>query len=294
MSTVTVAPVKKSVWRDFVNAHPLLVYFVMAYTLAWIAISPLVLGADGLKLLPGRNHSVIFLTLGAFAGPTLSAWFVTYVTRGKIGILNLLRGYVRWRVGIPWYAVSLLGFPLTYLLATGLVAGGSSLQTVIQHWPLLFTVYLTTLATNLVQVTLWEEPGWRGFALPRLERLYGPLKGTLLLGLLWSLWHLPAYFVSGWLGPFNPPAMIINILASILLTVLFTWVFNNARESILMAMLLHASSNATTSYIRALFPNLPVSAVLLTIGMWVLSALLVILLTRGRLAYLDRFQENGL
>lgn len=113
----------------------------MAYVLAWICISPMVLGADGLKLLPGRNHSFVFLTLGAFAGPTLSAWTVTYLTRGKTGIQNLLRGYVRWKTGILWYAISLLGFPLTYLAATSVVNGGAALAIILSLFePLTLTL----------------------------------------------------------------------------------------------------------------------------------------------------------
>ncbi len=285
MDTVSIKSVRHISLRAMIISHPLTTYFIMAYAFAWLAISPAVLGSDGLRLLPVALRSFLFTTLGAVVGPTLAAWVVTYLTRGKAGILDLLRGYVRWKVGLRWYAISLLGFPATYLVVIVLTGGAAPLQTVVQHWPLFFSVYLSALVTNLMLVTFWEEPGWRGFALPRLERMYGPLKGTLLLGLLWALWHLPAYFVTGWLGPFSPGTMIVNILASIIFTILFTWVFNNAAESILMTMLLHASSNATTAYIRALFPRLAISTVLLTFGLWALSAMLVVLFTRGRLAY---------
>ncbi len=292
MDTVSTKSVRLITLREMIIAHPLTAYFLMAYAFAWLAVSPAFFGADGLRLVPVGLHSFPFLIVGAVVGPTLSAWIVTYLTRGKAGILDLLRGYVRWNVKFRWYAVSLLGFPATYLIVVFLTGGAGSLQAVYEHLPLIFSVYLSVLVTNLLQVTLWEEPGWRGFALPRLESKYGPFKGTLLLGLLWAFWHLPAYFVTGWLGPFNLPGMIVNILASIILTILFTWIFNNAMESILMTMLLHASSNATTAYIKALYPQLAISTILLTIGLWVLSAVLVVLFTRGRLAYRNKVVKN--
>ncbi len=285
MDTISTKPVRRVTFREIIIDHPLTAYFIMAYAFAWLAISPAVLGTDGLRLLPVALRSFPFSTVGAVMGPTLAAWVVTYLTRGKAGILDLLRGYVRWKVTPGWYAISLLGFPATYLVVIVLAGGAAAFQILLQQWPLFFSVYLSAVVSNIFLDSFWEEPGWRGFALPRLERRYGALKGTLLLGLLWALWHLPAYFVTGWLGPFSPATMVVNILASILFTILFTWVFNNARESILMTMLLHASSNATTTYIKALFPRLAVSTVLLTFGLWALSAVLVVLFTRGRLAY---------
>jgi membrane protease YdiL (CAAX protease family) len=103
--------------------------------------------------------------------------------------------YVLWRVGIRWYAFALLGVPLIMLLGTmvysmdlpnlGALGGPSYLLS-----------YLLTFGLVLVLGgPLLEEGGWRGFALPRLERLHGPLVGTLILGVLWALWHLPEFLV---------------------------------------------------------------------------------------------------
>ncbi len=285
MSTDNVLSKKSTSVSSLVIQHPLLVYFVLAYLFAWLSISPAVLGSDGFRLIPVGLHAFPFLTLGAFAGPTLSAWIVTAVTKGKSGLVELLRGYVRWRVGIVWYGVALLGFPILYLVGAAIATGGSALGAAIQQWPLFFTVFLATVVKNGFMVTLWEEPGWRGFALPRLESQYGPMKGTLTLGLLWALWHLPAYFVAGWLGPFNPVVLVVNLIASILLTVVFTWVYNNARESIQMTMILHASSNASSAYLASLPLKMSASGGLIIIGLLVLSSVLVILFTRGRLSY---------
>src|SRR5262249_60235089 len=86
-----------------------------------------------------------------------------------------------------------------------------------------------------------EGPGWRGFGLPRLQRLYGPLVGSLILGPIWALWHLPIFWIPAW----NFPPTILNIvmfvIATIPFTIVMTWVFNNTKGSLLIAVFVHTS-----------------------------------------------------
>ncbi len=140
MDTISTKPVRRVTLREIIIAHPLTAYFIMAYAFAWLAVSPAFFGSDGLRLVPVGLHSFPFLIVGAIVGPTLSAWIVTYCTRGKAGILDLLSGYVRWKVRLRWYAVSLLGFPATYLISVFVTGGAGSLQTVYQHCSLIFSV----------------------------------------------------------------------------------------------------------------------------------------------------------
>jgi membrane protease YdiL (CAAX protease family) len=94
---------------------------------------------------------------------------------------------------------------------------------------------------------LGEEPGWRGFALPCLQQQYGPLLGSLILGLLHGVWHLPAFLMAAGpmaMGPFNAGAFVYNTLVIMVTAVIWTWVFNNARGSIFMALVLHGTNNA--------------------------------------------------
>ena len=126
----------------------------------------------------------------AFFGPTLSALLLTAILEGKADVGRLLRGYVRWRVGLRWYLLVLLGIPALVLLSALTVPGVvATFRAPTPHFLLTFLLfYLVLLAFS---GPLSEEGGWRGFALPRLQQCYGPLAGTLILGLLWSLWHLP-------------------------------------------------------------------------------------------------------
>jgi CAAX protease family protein len=142
---------------------------------------------------------------------------------------------------------------------------------------------------------LGEEPGWRSFALPRLQRLHGPLVGSLILGPIWAFWHLPIFWVPAW----NFPPTILNIvmfvIAAIAFTIVMTWVFNNTKGSLLIAVLVHASFDMVLAILNGLFP-IPIvndygSNVPVLIGLGVL-VLVLIALTRGRLGYQHYRQEE--
>jgi membrane protease YdiL (CAAX protease family) len=144
----------------------------------------------------------------------------------------------------------------------------------------------------LIGGPLFEEPGWSGFAQPRLQLIYSPLVGGLILGSLWALWHLPGYLIPSQDLTDIPPRgtvldFVVFALALIALRLVIQWVFNNTKGSVLMAILVHASWN--TFYSAALIQLFPVPSVLgsylnLTIAAGVL-ALVIIAVTRGRLGY---------
>jgi membrane protease YdiL (CAAX protease family) len=153
--------------------------------------------------------------------------------------------------------------------------------------------------SGLFAAGIGEEPGWRGFALPRIQERYGPLWGSLLLGALWGVWHLPLWLWipghsgarSGLLGigvPFLGWFAFIVAFA-----VLITWVFNHTHGSVLLAGLFHASHNATqdtfaVSLFPALFPpEVAAIAAIPTVSEAgvVLVAIVVVVFTRGRLGY---------
>lgn len=173
----------------------------------------------------------------------------------------------------------------------------------LSFWPTYLIQYLLFL---VAEGSLEEEPGWRGFALPRLEPRSGPLVGTLLLGVLWGLWHLPLFFIpfTDFYGVSFGTDFVGHLIGSvpfviwtIALAVFFTWVFNNTRGSLLLAMLLHASINtAPGALLLKLFPSPPLAALffLSLVLVWVVVALIVITATRGRLSYLRYQRETAL
>ena len=142
---------------------------------------------------------------------------------------------------------------------------------------------------------MFEEGGWRGLALPRLQRLHGPLVGTLILGILWACWHLPLFWVTVWGTPPTILNMVLYFPSVIFMTIVFTWVFNNTKGSILIAILLHTSFDVFVGPVGQLFPAPVVTdyggALPMLIGLGV-TALVLVVLTRGRLGYQNYRQEE--
>jgi membrane protease YdiL (CAAX protease family) len=253
-------------------------------------------GPYGLNLLPAtvpEGVDFLLVQLSAYTGPLLAAVLVTGVAAGRRGVRDLLRPIGWWRVGPRWYLVALLAPLLIWLTAYSAVLAGAPLLTLIREWSLLLTTFLPLVVIGLLLPSLGEEPGWRGFALPRLQRRRGPLAATLILGALHGLWHLPAFFTAA-LGPFTATTFVTFMLTAVAGTFLYTWVYNGARGSLLLVMLLHASSNAASGLMNRLVPaDLPLGEPLRTLvnDGWLnvvafgAAALLLVVATRGRLAY---------
>ena len=218
-----------------VRRYPLIVFFVLAYVFSWW---PWPLYAFGLSPTP----------IIAF-GPFLAAILVLALTTGKGGVVTLLRRMVRWRVRPVWYAMALL-LPVA-------ISGGAALLNVVVlgasapspaelgAWSgLVPTFFLRLLVPGIGGA--WEEPGWRGYALPKLQGGHSALLASLILGVVWAFWHLPL-MVIGQIHLSDP----VFIVAW---TVVLTWVFNNTNGSVLIAMLMHNIHNVISGgYFSAMF-----------------------------------------
>jgi membrane protease YdiL (CAAX protease family) len=265
---------------QLLRQHPLFFYFLLAFGGSWI-YEVLILALLRLPPLPWAIPAPL-------VGPTLSALFMMALTQGRPGVFRLLRRYVLWRVPVRWYLVTLLGLP-AIILVNLLVLPGALAAFRFPAPSFVLSYLVSYLLIFLAGGPLLEEPGWRGFALPRLQAQYGALIGTLLLGGLWSLWHLPLFLFipgyngagSGWRGIGLP--LVWFTISTTGLAVLITWVYNHTRGSLLLAMLLHASSNTANYTLPILFPALPPTL----LGYVAISvvALLIIVATRGRLGY---------
>ena len=288
MTTISsVASIPESGLKAFARRHPLTAYFTLAFALMWVFVIPIALSQRGLSIiaLPDALIDVFFL-VATFSGPLPAALIMTTLLDGREGRKKLLRSMFQWRVGLGWYLLLLIGYPLIFLTGLSFYLGAEPWVALIENWQLILTFYLPAAAFGIIIPSLGEEPGWRGFALPRLQKQYGPLVGTLILGVLHGLWHLPVYFVPGSIleGPFDITAVAANTCLIVAMTVIWTWFFNHAGQSVFFAMLVHGVSNAAS----ALIPQLPLDAISdpwLSFKTGAAFALLLILLTRGRLGY---------
>ena len=282
--------------EGLLTRHPLVFFFLIAYAGSWLLEVPVALSDTGTGLLPftiPRPLLALAIAAATFLGPTLSAFIMTGITEGRIGIRRLLRRYVLWRVAYRWYLFVLLVIPAIEVLGAIVVPGvlgsfqGLTL-TLVLTYPVAF------VSTFILGGPLGEEPGWRGFALPCLQPLHGPLVGSVILGILWALWHLPLFWSGVWTPP-TLPNIVMFILMITALTIIMTWVFNNAKGSLLITMLMHASFNTFANRIVApLFPAAILSEygllpVLVGFGA---TALVLIALTRGRLGYQHYHPED--
>jgi membrane protease YdiL (CAAX protease family) len=278
-------------------------YFLFAYGISWVVWIPYLLSRDGFGLMSFRSPIDHSTTAYIFSfGPAVSAFLMMGVLYGWSGIRQLLQKMVLWRVALWWYLFVFIGIPVIELLGTIVVPG--NLAPVIPLAPLpalLAYIPFFIYPALIIGGPLGEEPGWRGFALPRLQERRGPLVGTLILAPLWALWHWPAIWATAW--PQNHfsffPNLVLYVLFLTAWSVLMTWLFNNTRGSVLLAILAHASVDAFPNAI--LSPLLPATTVLLASGIYRgyfglvvglgVAALLVIAFTRGRLSY-ERYQRD--
>jgi membrane protease YdiL (CAAX protease family) len=272
--------------------HPLVFFYLMAFALTWLLWLPAVLlhlPVHDLRNIPGTA-----------LGVTGSAFLMTALTEGKAGVLRLLRSFVLWRVGVPWYVFAILGIPIIEVLVGWLLPGGQDALRAFAPTSLL--LYPAAYAFRFPFGPFWEEAGWRGFALPRLQQHLGPLVGTLILGILWGIWHLPLYLPAeiqqgGIVG--GVLSFAVFVLLAIAMAVIFTWVFNNTKGRLLIAILLHASIDGTQTYLQTLadrhllstIANVDIQQLGFTLGIVVL-ALLLIVFTRGHLSYERNLRET--
>lgn len=208
--------------RDLIARHSLVIFFLLAFLLSWYPWF--------LALAQGRTSGPNPV------GPFVAALIVMGLAEGWAGVRDLLARIVRVRIGLRWYAI-IFGLPillcavaLAIMVAFGQVNSLPS-ATAWRELPERFIFIFLFIG-------LGEEPGWRGFALPRLQKKYSPLIASLILAPIWAVWHLPL------MGNEFPlpviPAFLIALLAG---TLIQTWLFNRTKGSVFAQMLFHATVN---------------------------------------------------
>ena len=177
--------------------------------------------------------------------PGLAAMFLTWRASGKPGLAALFRSLGQWRVPLRWYAIALLLAPATWVLAFSI---DRLLGLSYDLGPALLVDTFTAATAFMIPIAilftlpdaLGEELGWRAFALPRLQTMYGPLVGSVVLGLFWGFWHIPARVAwrSSDLSWWPLLGLVINTVPT---AILFTWIFNRTGGNLLLVCLYHAS-----------------------------------------------------
>jgi membrane protease YdiL (CAAX protease family) len=250
-----------------IKRYPLATFFVLAYALSWWGW---VVGT----LAPASQPYVPYPFFPA--GPLLSALIVLAITAGRAGLRDWGASFLRWRVGWIWYAAA-LGIPLAVSLsavALNVLSGAparSLVQLQVSPWYVPILVVAGRLI-NPLEGPMGEEPGWRGFAQPRLQSGRSPLVAALIVGMLAAGWHLP-------LLPSVPSP--IQLLAPVAFAVLAAWVYNRTGGSVLLAILLHAADGVIRMAALGYVGADAVRQVWLYAAMMWVAAISVVIFDRG-------------
>ncbi len=243
----------------------LVAFFAVAFAWSWTCwlLAPAIKAQSALA-------AGVLSSLGGF-GPGVAAVTVVGYGGGRAALRAWLGRCLQWRIGWRWFALAFfLPLALMGLAAAMHAALGGRLE------PTPITGQLPLAAANLVLILLLggplgEEFGWRGYALPALQTRCGWRVSSLILGAAWGLWHLPLFFTADTLQGRIP--LLPFLLSSVALSVVFAWLFNRSRGSVLPALVLHTAVN----WWAWVVPGLPVAANLqqfaLLLGLLVLLAI---------------------
>lgn len=241
----------------------LILFFVLAFAITWTAqiagmnmaqTSELPLSNEDnfghfLAVFSG-DIRLPYLVFTSGAGPLFAALIVLAIFEGRDGIRGLFAQMRFSKLSGRWIVIVLL-LPIVLSLASlllGLLSNGMKPLGLNPKLPLLY--FIPFLLYMIVFTGFWEEPGWRGFALPRLQKYYNAETSSWILGLLWGMWHIPINLYLNWdAGPAALIPMIIGLLlGTVGWTIVNTWVYNNTR-SLLLMILLHGWTNTVQSYL---------------------------------------------
>ena len=227
----------------WIKKHPLTAYFVLTYAISWSFMIPVALSAQALVSWQVPYGLYYFASFG----PMCAALIVTAIIAGGQGVRQLLGRLLKWRVELKYYAFAVLApvglFVLAVLInviVTGVLPDLSQLGEA-DYLPALSP--LGVLVLWLLTYGMGEETGWRGFALPHLQRNRSAASATLILAMFWACWHLPAFFFRDTytdLGVLGFPLFALSILFA---TMVLTWLYNSTAGSLLLVVLFHGIFN---------------------------------------------------
>jgi hypothetical protein len=207
-------------------------FLLIAFGVAWGVLGLFILRPEMMTRLFGPltgQHPLFYLAVYA---PALAAGLIVFWQAGLAGLKRFLSRLLLWRCNFAWYVFIVLGVPAVFFFGAAIKGAGIS-----SPMP---AFSLQALVAALVLMAIKgpvEELGWRGMALPLLQRKLAPFWAGLVLGFIWGIWHLPAFLLSGtqqsaWsFWPF--------VLGSVALSLIATPLFNASRGSVLLPALFH-------------------------------------------------------
>ena len=211
-------------------------FLLIAFGLAWGILALFIFLPDKMTGIFGEltgQHPLFFLAVYA---PAIAAFIVVIYNAGTEGLRRYLGRLLLWRCSLPWYSFLIIGIPLIFI-------GGSALKGNLFTEPFPFSSFQSLILALVLTAIKGpvEEFGWRGVALPLLQRKFAPIWAGLILGVIWGFWHLPVFLLSG--TPQSAWSFTPFFVGSIALSVIVTALFNKSHGSILLPALFHFQCN---------------------------------------------------
>lgn len=231
---------KSKFLTEWFKQQPTYAFFTLTFVIAWSIWIPL-----GIFM----PEQILFTLFGAWA-PTLSALILIGIAEGKSGIKLFLKKVLHWHVGLRWYLIVLFSVAgIAYISNSigslfGIPAPQITLPVGVPQEALLFALPLIFLINIFVGGPLAEDIGWRGYILPKLRGQTSAFNASIIIGIVWAIWHLPYFIFPQWHGAVGYTPFLWFMLLTTAWSVLFAWVYLNT-ESILMPVLFHAAINTT-------------------------------------------------
>jgi uncharacterized protein len=222
------------------KSNPLVAFFGLTFVIAWSIWLPLGLLAPEKK----------WLSLPGAWAPTIASLLLIGLSEGLQGIRVFLKRLFHWRVSIGWYLVVLFGISAIASLAiqAGILLGSPSpaltLPAGVSRGALPGALPIIFLVNIFLGGPLAEDIGWRGYILPKMRERMSALHASLIIGVIWAIWHLPYFLFLGWRDLVGDIPFLWFALLTTSWSVLFAWVYVNT-QSILMPVLFHAAINTT-------------------------------------------------
>jgi hypothetical protein len=225
-------------------AGPLLPFFAAAYALTWACFITVAVAFRADTVLGGA-----LILLGAYS-PSIAALALTARAEGSAGVRALLSRVLRWRVAVRWYLFA-AGYMVAIKLAVALVH-----RVLLGAWPRFGATPWYVIPFAIAFSTPFqagEEIGWRGYALPRLAARFGLARASLLLGVVWALWHLPQFYIRG--ADSYGQSFVVYALSVVAISVALAWLYASTGGSLLLPMVLHSAVNNSKDIVPSALPG---------------------------------------
>ncbi len=227
--------------RSIMVRHPLAAYLVVAYALSWAYWVPLAASSRTTEYGVGwPTH------MPGLVGPAISAVIVTGVIGGRAGLADLWRRLTRWQCGRWWWSIpAILAAGAVGLAVTGGVSDTSDLAS--YHGISSSFGPLWAIALVFVINGVGEELGWRGFLADHLLQRHGCTVTSLLVAVVWALWHIPLFLVSGSFQDFGVAGVVGWAIGLTAGSIVLTWLYRGSGASVLLVALWHTAFNYTSA-----------------------------------------------